>query len=364
MEEGRYYVFGTRTWAGNVAVTTEALERAAQFQRVIPSVRRSSSRRRPRRIPSTPTRDTFWRSTSSPQTRASGDTVSVDYGITEGRPSHVREVQIRGNRTTKERVIRREMLLYPGELLRRSALLRAQRDIFALGFFEDVQMDYEPTGEGTDVDLVFHVKEKSTGSASGGVGYSSETGLTGMLELKHPNIFGNGQSISLFLERGGKRENYEISFQDPWVFGHPTSLGFDIFNTRRTLDLYTETRRGGGVNVGRIWPFKFPDYTRIAVGYSIEDYKYSDFDASLEASTSSADGIPVAERLRASSGLISSTYVVVSAQLDRQPVLSHPGLSYDRAPRVGGWPVGRASSTTSSRPSTTGSTSSPSGSRC
>ena len=113
-----------------------------------------------------------------------------------------------------------------------------------------------------------------------------------MLELKHPNIFGNGQSISLFLERGGRRENYEISFQDPWVFGHPTSFGFDIFNTRRTLDLYTETRRGGGVNVGRIWPFKFPDYTRVSVGYSIEDFKYSNFDPTLEESSSAADGIP------------------------------------------------------------------------
>jgi outer membrane protein insertion porin family len=319
VEEGHYYVFGTRTWAGNVAVTTEALEKAAQFQKGDPFSQEKLEQTTAQAYSLYTDKGYLLEINVSPQSRASGDTVSVDYGITEGRPSHVREVQIRGNRTTKERVIRREMLLYPGELLRRSALLRAQRDIFALGFFEDVQMDYEPTGEGTDVNLIFHVKERSTGSASGGVGYSSETGLTGMLELKHPNIFGNGQSISLFLERGGKRENYEISFQDPWVFGRPTSVGFDIFNTRRTLDLYTETRRGGGVNVGRIWPFKFPDYTRIAVGYSIEDYKYSDFDASLEASTSSADGIPVAERLRASSGLISSSYVVVSRNSTDNP---------------------------------------------
>jgi outer membrane protein insertion porin family len=332
VEEGRYYVFGDRAWAGNSAVTTEGLERAARFRKGDPFSQEKLEQTTAQAYSLYTDKGFLLEINVSPETRASGDTVAVDYAITEGRPSHVREVQILGNRSTKERVIRREMLLFPGQLLRRSSLLRAQRDIFALGFFEDVQMDYEPTGEGTDVDLVFHVKEKSTGSASGGVGYSSESGLTGMLELKHPNIFGNGQSISLFLERGGRRENYEISFQDPWVFGHPTSFGFNIFNTRRTLDLYTESRRGGGVNVGRIWPFKFPDYTRVSVGYSIEDFKYSNFDATLEESSSAADGIPVAERLRASSGLISSSYLVISRNSTDSPF--YPTLGARTAARL------------------------------
>jgi outer membrane protein insertion porin family len=221
----------------------------------------------------------------------------------------VREVQIRGNRQTKERVIRRELTLFPGDLLRRSLLMRSQRDVMALGFFEEVGLDYRPTGEGTDVDLIFNMKEKSTGQASGGVGYSSETGLTGFVQLGHPNLFGNGQSISLSLERGGRRENYEISFQDPWILGTPTSFGFDLFNTRRERDLYTETRVGGGVSLGRPWFYRFPDYTRVFVGYSIEDFKFSEFDPSLEDSESASDGIPLADRLRESSGLISSAYL-------------------------------------------------------
>jgi outer membrane protein insertion porin family len=310
--EGPYYVFGETTWNGNQAVSTPALKGSARFKTGDPFSQERLEQTTAGAYALYTDKGYLLEISVTPETHSSGDTVSVDYEVVEGRPSHVREVQIRGNRSTKERVIRREMALFPGDLLRRSALLRAQRDIYALGFFEDVQMDYEPTGEETDVDLVFHVKEKSTGSASGGVGYSSDSGLTGMLELKHPNIFGNGQSISLFLERGGRRENYEISFLDPWFLGHPTSVGFDVFNTRRTLDLYTETRRGGGVNLGRTWPFRFPDYTRIGVGYTLEDFQYSSFDPTLLLSSSSSDGVPLAERLQASSGIISTAYLQLS----------------------------------------------------
>jgi outer membrane protein insertion porin family len=243
-----------------------------------------------------------------PETSARGDTIDVAYRISEGRPSQVHEIQITGNHRTKERVIRREMTLYPGDLLRRSLLLRSQRDVFALGFFEDVQLDYQPTGEGTDVDIVFKVKEKSTGQASGGVGYSSETGLTGFIQLGHPNLFGNGQSVSLSLERGGKRENYNVSFQDPWFLGYPTSLGVDVFNTRSTRDLYTETRKGGALTVGRPWMYSFPDYSHVYVGLSMEDFRYTKFDESLKTSTT-ADGIPLSERLAASSGRINSTFL-------------------------------------------------------
>lgn len=309
VEEGPYYLFGSRSWSGNSVVPTEALEAAAAFEAGEPFSQEALDRTTAEAYSLYTEKGYLLEIAIQPATETRGDTVDVAYSIREGAPSKVHEISIRGNRRTKEKVIRREMTLYPGDLLRRSALLRSQRDIFALGFFEDVQLDYQPTGEGTDVDLVFAVKEKSTGSASGGVGYSSETGLTGFVQLGHPNLFGNGQSISLSVERGGRRENYEISFNDPWVFGTPTAFGFDLFNTRRTRDLYTETRKGGGISFGRPWFYPFPDYSRVYLGYSVEDYKFSDFDPSLEDTDSASDGIPLADRLRESSGLISSTYL-------------------------------------------------------
>jgi outer membrane protein insertion porin family len=209
-----------------------------------------------------------------PETAARGDTVEVSYGISEGQPSHVHEVTVLGNTRTKERVIRRELTLIPGHLLRRSVLLRSQRDVFALGFFDDVQIDYQPTGEGSDVDVSFTVKEKSTGTATAGVAYSSGTGLTGFVNFGHNNLFGNGWGVNLQLERGGQRASYDISFNEPWAFGTPTSMGLHVFDTRNEYDLYTEKSRGVGLDLGRPWFFKKPDFSRVYAGYSLENVHY------------------------------------------------------------------------------------------
>ena len=72
-------------------------------------------------------------------------------------------------------------------------------------------------------------------TASAGAGYSSQSGVTGFVELGHNNLFGNGQSISIRLERGGKRSNVELSFTEPWFRDTPMTLGADIFNTQRNL---------------------------------------------------------------------------------------------------------------------------------
>lgn len=194
--------------------------------------------------------------------------VDVVFQIAEGQPSTVRMVNIIGNRGTREKVIRREIDIHEGEVFRRSALVRTQGDIFRLGLFEDVQIDFTPA-DSTDVDINLRVKEKQVGTASAGAGYTSESGLTGFLELGHNNVLGNAQSLQLHLERGGKRSNYFLSFTEPWFRDTPTLLGFSVFNNERQLDLYTEKRVGGSARVGR--PLPWVDYTHGSLAYRIED---------------------------------------------------------------------------------------------
>jgi len=107
-------------------------------------------------------------------------------------------VNVTGNTRTKEKVVRREISIHEGDLFRRSALIRTQQDVFRLGFFQDVQVDFKPA-DSTDVDLYLKVVEKETGTASAGAGYSSEGGLTGFIQLGHNNLFGSGNSISIAL---------------------------------------------------------------------------------------------------------------------------------------------------------------------
>jgi len=138
--------------------------------------------------------------------------------------------------------------------------MRTQRDIFALGFFQDVTVDYEPTGDSADIRLKLRVQEKQTGTASAGAGYSSQSGLTGFIDLGHNNLLRQRQAINLHLERGSKQGNIQISFTDPWFRDTPLTLGFDIFNMRRNYDFYNRRDVGGGIRLGR--PLGWPDYTR------------------------------------------------------------------------------------------------------
>ena len=283
VNEGPAYRFGTVRWSGNTAVPTEALQASSSVMRGEPYSRARLDATTGAAYELYTEKGHLLELSIQPEIETVGDTVSVAYRIQEGSPSRVREITIAGNTRTKERVIRRELSLWPGQLLRRSVLLRSHRDVFALGFFEDVQIDYEPVGIGSDVNVSFLVKEKGTGTATAGAGYAGDTGLTGFVQFGHNNLFGNGQALQLHLERGSRRRTYDISFTEPWVFNTPTSLGFQLYNTVREYDLYSARERGGGINLGRqlppkLWGVRLPDYSRASLGYTLEEVRYSDLE--------------------------------------------------------------------------------------
>lgn len=293
IEEGPLYQLGDVSWSGNVEVDSLALDLAAGIRAGEPFSQAKLDQATSEAYNLYTEKGYLLELMIDPQIEARGDTVDVAFQVQEGRPSNVHEIRIVGNTRTKERVIRRELTLFPGSILKRSILLRSHRDVFALGYFEDVQVDYDPTGEGSEVDVEFRVKEKSSGTATAGAGFSSDTGLTGFLEFGHNNLFGTGKAVNLHLERGGQRETYDISFTEPWAFNSPTSIGFHVFDTRSDLDLYDERQRGFSLNIGRPWFFRTPDYTRVFASYSLEDLEFSDFgdlDESSQTVLRASDG--------------------------------------------------------------------------
>jgi len=193
--------------------------------------------------------------------------VDVTFRVEEGEPSNVRYVLISGNKGTREKVIRREIEIHEGDRFKRSSLVRSRDDIMRLGIFEDVGVDFATT-ESNDVDVQLKVKEKQVGTASAGAGYTNEAGLTGFIELGHNNVLGNGQSLQLHLERGGRRQDYYLSFTEPWFRDTPTLLGASIYNSELDRDLYLEKRVGGSVRIGR--PLPWPDFSRGSVSYTLE----------------------------------------------------------------------------------------------
>jgi outer membrane protein insertion porin family len=214
------------------------------------------------------------------RTTRSDSIIDISYDITEGLPSHINMVRIVGNTKTKEKVIRREIISFPGDQYQRSFVERSMREVMALNFFTNVEPSPIPLPNG-DVDLEYKVTEKPTGQVSAGAGYNSTDKLVGTLGLGIPNFGGNGQNISLNLERGNNRNSFSLSFTEPWLFGRPTLLGVDIYTTnRRWFDEYTEGRRGGSIRMGR--RLKWPDnYFRLYASYLLEQNRLHDFDTTF-----------------------------------------------------------------------------------
>lgn len=187
-----------------------------------------------------------------------GDVV-VRYAVTEGRLSTVRNVIIRGNTVTRDKVIRRELLVYPGEKYDGVRLRRSESRLKNLGYFSNVY-GYEESAGKTDtnlVDLVFEVEEQPTGQFLAGAGFSSVDKVVGFMEVSQGNFdiggqpfVGGGQKIKVRAEGGTKSESYTFSFVEPWFMDRRLSLGFDLYSMKRNDTDYDTSRVGGDVKLG------------------------------------------------------------------------------------------------------------------
>ncbi|MGA1864836.1 MAG: outer membrane protein assembly factor BamA, partial [bacterium] len=183
--------------------------------------------------------------------------ISVNYKIKEGEPSYLRWINITGNTKTREKVVRREILIKEGDLLDTKRMRESYRRIRNLGFFENLDIQTIPTRQENQFDLDLNVEERLTGQVSLGAGYSSEDHLVGTFEITQGNLFGRGQRLSASAELGGERQTYNISFTEPYVMDKPLLMGFSIYYDIKEYDQYTRSSRGGDLQTGFQLPKNF-----------------------------------------------------------------------------------------------------------
>lgn len=217
-------------------------------------------------------------------TPRSRDTLDISFYISEGNQFRVRKINIIGNTKTKEKVIRREFVLYPGETFDVSKLRRSIREVTILNYFANIVPDIQPIDD-DEVDLFIEVEEKPTDQANTAVGYSERDGMIGSVGFAMPNLFGNGQRFSLDWNFGRIYRSFSISFTEPWMFNTPTLGGISFFDLRRGGSYYgfDEKVTGASFRLGR--RFRWPDdYSRGDWIYRIERTLYSNFSETFSQS--------------------------------------------------------------------------------
>ena len=213
-----------------------------------------------------------------PREQMRGDTIDVAFQIFEGEPWKIRRINISGNTKTREKVIRREIELRPGDIYQQNLMQESVRRIQMLGFFSGVQpVPQYGSREDKLVDLDIAVEERPTGQASAGAGYSDRDGAVGQIGLRIPNFRGMGQNLDFNWEFGTRREQFLVGFTEPWLFNTPTSLSIRVSTISiENFDLYDYRRNSVRISVGR--RLKRPSYSSMSAGYELYETKYSNID--------------------------------------------------------------------------------------
>jgi outer membrane protein insertion porin family len=195
----------------------------------------------------------------TPDIRDAGpNRVSITYRITEGSRFRVGRVNIAGNTKTKDKVIRREIPLKPGDQFNSVELDTTKARLENLQYFSDVQATGSPSGSGyRDVNVL--VEEKATGSVGVGAGFSSIDSIVGFVTLEQTNFdlfnpwnfTGGGQRFAMNLRAGAQRSEFTVSLTEPWFMDQQLSLGSELFYKESSYfsDYYDQKNVGGAISL-------------------------------------------------------------------------------------------------------------------
>lgn len=209
--------------------------------------------------------------------------MAITYEVREGELVYIRNIIIRGNNKTKDKVIRREVLVNPGEIMNEPRIERSENRLKNLGYFKTVRHYTEQANQPGTRDLVYDVEEQRTGNFMVGAGFSSVDNLVGFLEitqsnfdiLNWPNFTGGGQKARLGLEAGSRRQTAEVSWTEPWFLDRPLALTVEAYRRMRWYDQYDEIRTGA--SAGLSYPVKVG---RVGVRYTLEMVEMDDVNSS------------------------------------------------------------------------------------
>lgn len=194
--------------------------------------------------------------------------LDVEYVVSQGSQVYINRILIDGNERTRDKVIRRQIPIVEQELYSGSKVKRATRNLTRLEYFENVNIEKEPTADPEKVDLRVNVEEKATGMFTFGAGYSSEENVFVQASVNQRNFLGRGQTVNLQAAVGSSTTRYTLSFTEPYLFDLPLSAGIDLYNWEREYDDYTKDSTGFTVRFGYpVW-----DYTRFYLAYGFEKF--------------------------------------------------------------------------------------------
>lgn len=267
---------------------------------------------------------------------ARGGVIDLTYHLEEGQRSFVQRITITGNTRTKDKVLRREILISPGDVYNTVRVESSKKRLENLGYFSKVDTFPVDTDVGGRKDLDVEVEEKRTGSLNFGAGFSTIDSLVAFVELTQgnfdlfnwPQFTGGGQKFRLRLQAGTQRRDFELALTEPWFLDKPISLGGSVFYHEANYfsSVYDQRNYGLSVEVRKgLMPFLYAIFS-----YRLEHISILNL---------SADATP---ELRAETGATTKSQDTLSFVYDRRDssLLTRTGERISYTTYVAGGPLG------------------------
>ena len=258
--------------------------------------------------------------------------IDLHYKIEEGSRSFVQRINIVGNIRTKDKVIRREILIAPGDVFNTVRVDTSKKRLENLGYFAKVDTFPESTGVEGRKDLLVQVEEKRTGSLNFGAGYSTIDSISGFVELTQgnfditnwPGFTGAGEKFRARAQIGTLLKDFLISLTEPWFLDRRLSLGGSAFYSEADYLSSVYDQRNYGFSVEARKPLFWLVYGTLT--YSLQEIDIYNVSGSASPEIQDESG-----------GLLKSQ-VGTSIVLDRRdnPILTRTGQRVSIAPYVAG----------------------------
>ena len=199
----------------------------------------------------------------------SDDTVNFNFRVNKGDLIKIGEINVIGNSITRDKVVRRELRLYEGELYNETGKRFSYANVKRLGFFDSVDFQTKVSNKATDVmDIDINVEERSTGQLNIGAGYGGFQGFTLQGSIQQTNFMGYGINFGLNINYAERfQQLFNLNLTDPYFRDTNYSLGLDAYKSLRFVIDYQSVKTGGALTLGK----RYGDYIIASLRYKFED---------------------------------------------------------------------------------------------
>ena len=211
-------------------------------------------------------------------------TIDLQYNVLERDKFYIERIDIKGNTKTKDKVIRRELAITPGEPFDMVRVKVSKARLEQMQYFEKVEAKPEDTTIANRKNLVIGVEEKNTGNIAVGAGFSSVDSIVGFVEVTQgnfdlfnpPYFTGGGQKARIRAQYGSQRQDYIVGFTEPWFLGRRLRLDTEVYYRQLNYlsDNYEQTQVGGRIGLTKQLPFNLTsglNYTLENIGIKFSD---------------------------------------------------------------------------------------------